>query len=115
MVEQADRDIPEGGHDLGAVPGIFGIGVFGPGGVAQPVDGLNAPLAAGDRGEVRGSCAFCVQTGDGMHDLLGDEGAVKVVAVAADPDGLGGVGRKPSRCWRTRPQTGRATSHTGPG
>jgi hypothetical protein len=29
VVEQADRDVPEGGHDLRPVPGVPGICVFG--------------------------------------------------------------------------------------
>jgi len=47
VIEQADRDIPEGGHDLRAVSGISGICVFGPGGVAVS----SVPLTA-----VTGAC-----------------------------------------------------------
>ena len=47
-VEQADGEIPQRGHDLGAVPGVSGIGVFVVGGVTQPVHRLDAPLAAGE-------------------------------------------------------------------
>ena len=89
MIEQADRDIPEGGHDLGAISGISGICVFGPGGVAQPVDGLDSPLAAGDGGEVRCAGPVLAQAGDGVDDFLADEGAGDVVAVAADPRDAG--------------------------
>jgi hypothetical protein len=62
---------------------MSGIGVFGPGGVAQPVHGLDAPLAAGDPREVGGAGTVRVEAGDGVHDFLADQGAV--VAVAADP------------------------------
>src|ERR1022692_2581193 len=53
--------------------------------VSQPVDGLDAPLAAGDGGEVRCAGLVRVQAGHGVDDLLADEGAAEVVAVAADP------------------------------
>jgi hypothetical protein len=53
--------------------------------VSQPVDGLDAPLAAGDGGEVRRTGLVRVQAGHGVDDLLADEGAAEVVAVAADP------------------------------
>ena len=57
----------------------------------QPVHRFDPPLAAGDAGQVRGPGAVCVQAGDGVHDLLGDQRAGEVVAVAADPRDLGGV------------------------
>ncbi len=65
--------------------------------VSQPVHRLDAPLAAGDAGQVRGPGALRVQAGDGVHDLLADRGAGEVVAVAADPCGLGGVRGSPGR------------------
>jgi hypothetical protein len=52
---------------------------------------FNTPLAAGDLREVRGPGAVFFQAGDGVHDFLADQGAVRVVAVAADAGGLGGV------------------------
>jgi hypothetical protein len=53
--------------------------------VSQPVHGLDSPLAAGDHGEVRRAGLVRVQAGHGVDDLLADEGAGDVVAVAADP------------------------------
>ncbi len=52
---------------------------------------FDAPLAAGDLREVRGPGAVFFQAGDGVHDFLADQGAVEVVAVAADPCHLGRV------------------------
>ena len=46
---------------------------------------FNAPLAAGDGGEVRRAGLVRVQAGDGVDDFLADGGAGDVVAVAADP------------------------------
>jgi hypothetical protein len=53
--------------------------------VSQPVDGLDAPLAAGDGGEVRRTGLVRVQAGHGVDNFLADQGASDVVAVAADP------------------------------
>jgi hypothetical protein len=53
------------------------------------VDGLDSPLAAGDGGEVCRAGLVRVQAGDGVDDLLADEGAAEVVAVAADPSDTG--------------------------
>jgi hypothetical protein len=55
------------------------------------VHGLDAPLAAGDPGQVSGAGLAGVQAGDGVDDFLGDQGAGGVLAVAADPHDLGGV------------------------
>jgi hypothetical protein len=83
--------LPQRGHDLGAVSGVAGARVSGVGGVADPVHRFDAPLAAGDAGEVGGAGPFPVQAGDGVHDFLADQGAVDVVAVAADPGDPGDV------------------------
>jgi integrase len=40
--------------------------------VSQPVHRLDAPLAAGDPGQVSGAGAAGVQADDGVHDLFGD-------------------------------------------
>jgi len=64
------------------------------------VHGLDAPLAAGDRCEGPGGGLLRVEAGDGVDDLLADEGPVAVVAVAAYPGdardvrevGVAGVG-----------------------
>jgi hypothetical protein len=69
----------------GPLPAYPVFGVFGPGGVAQPVHGLDAPLAAGDPREVGGAGTVRIEAGDGVHDFLADQGAVEVVAIAADP------------------------------
>src|SRR6266704_2104323 len=53
--------------------------------VSPPVHGLDAPLAAGDGGEVRCAGLVRVEAGDGVDDFLADEGAGDVEAVAADP------------------------------
>ena len=47
--------------------------------------GLDAPLPAGDGGEVGCAGLAGVQAGHGVDDLLADEGAAEAVAVAADP------------------------------
>jgi hypothetical protein len=52
---------------------------------------VDTPLAAGDLCLVCGAGAVVAQAGDGVHDLLGEQGAGGVVAVAADPDGPGDV------------------------
>ena len=57
----------------------------------RPVDRFDTPLAAGDLGQVCGAGAVFGQAGDGVHDLLGQQGAGGVVAVAADPDSPGDV------------------------
>jgi hypothetical protein len=50
-----------------------------------PVHRFDAPLAAGDPGKAGGAGAVRVEAGDGVDDFLADQGAVEVVAVAADP------------------------------
>jgi hypothetical protein len=50
---------------------------------------MDAPLAAGDGGEVGCAGLADVQAGDGVDDFLTDEGAGDVVAVAADPRDAG--------------------------
>jgi len=59
--------------------------------VSHPVDRFDAPLAAGDLRQICGPGAVFAQAGDGVHDLLGDQGTDGIVAVAADPDGPGDV------------------------
>lgn len=54
--------------------------------VSHPVHRFDTPLAAGEAGEVSRRGPVGAQGGDGVHDLLGDQGAGDVVAVAADPD-----------------------------
>lgn len=49
---------------------------------------FGAPLAAGQFREVSGACAAGVEAGDGVDDLLADQGPAGVVAVAADPRDL---------------------------
>jgi hypothetical protein len=49
------------------------------------VHGLDAPLASGDAREGLGAGFLLAEAGDGVDDLLADQGAVGVVAVAADP------------------------------
>jgi hypothetical protein len=49
------------------------------------VHGLDAPLAPGDVREDLGAGFLLAEAGDGVDDLLADQGAVGVVAVAADP------------------------------
>jgi hypothetical protein len=63
-------------HDLGAVAGVFAVG-----GSSAPI---RCPLAAGDPGEAGGAGAARVEAGYGVDDFLADQGAVEVVAVAAD-------------------------------
>lgn len=55
------------------------------------MEGLGAPLAEGDEGEVRQADATGVQAGDGVDDLFADELAAAVVAAAADAGGPGEV------------------------
>ena len=84
-MQQADRDVPQGRHDLGPSPGVAGVLVFPPGGITQPVHRFNGPLAPGDLGEDLGGAALRVQAGDAVDDLLGQVRAGDVVGVAADP------------------------------
>ena len=49
------------------------------------MNGLDAPLAAGDLREAGGTGLLRAEAGDGMHDFLADQRAVGVVAVTADP------------------------------
>jgi hypothetical protein len=90
-VEQADRDVSAGGHDPRSAAAVAGAGIFAVFGIADPVDRFDTPLAAGDLRQVRGPGAVLVQAGDGVHDLLREQGTGGVVAVAADPDGPGDV------------------------
>jgi hypothetical protein len=57
----------------------------------DPVDRVDAPLAAGDPREACGAGAVLGQAGDGVHDFLAGQGAVGVVVVPADPGYLAGV------------------------
>ena len=49
---------------------------------------FNAPLAAGEFRQVCCAGLVLAEAGDGVHDLLADQGAAGVVAVAADPRDL---------------------------
>jgi len=60
------------------------------------VHGLDAPLAAGDPGEVGGIGLARVEAGDGVDDFLAGQLAVRVVAVAADPVDTGDLGKSRS-------------------
>ena len=56
-----------------------------------PVHRFDAQLAAGNAGQAGGAGPGFAEAGDGVHDFLVDQGAVDVVAVAADPGDPGGV------------------------
>jgi len=64
---------------------VAGAGIFPVCGLAHPVDRFDTPLAAGDLCQVCRTGAVFAQAGYGVDDLLGDQGASGVVAVATLP------------------------------
>ena len=50
--EQRDREVAQGGHDLGAGDGADAAGVFGEGDVADPVERFDLPVGAGQGTEL---------------------------------------------------------------
>ena len=52
QAEQPDREVTQGGHDLGAGGGADAAGVFGEGDVADPVERFDLPVGAGQGTEL---------------------------------------------------------------
>ena len=65
-LEDADGEVAQGGHGLGAAAGADLGGVFAVGDVADVVQGLDAPVAADPGGELGGGGLAGVQAGDGV-------------------------------------------------
>jgi hypothetical protein len=115
QAEQPDREVAQGGHDLGPEAVRMRAGVFGEGDVADPVERFDLPVGAGQgtellrAGVVSGLAAERVDEPDArvaagqvggvpLHDddLLG----MRVVRVGWDRRGLVGWGipPRPPRC-----------------
>jgi len=96
---QADRDVPEGGHDLGARAGA-GLGpVLVERRVANVVDGvLVAPVATDDLGELGWGHSVEVEVGDRV-DGLGLDLPITPGAPTVHPDGLPGVWEGQASRW----------------
>lgn len=87
--EQADRGVAQGGHDLGRGAGAYLGAVFVVGDVAHVVRSiLDAPVAAGVRGEVGWVGLLVGQAGDAVDGLLRAGQAAGVADVAVDAEGL---------------------------
>jgi hypothetical protein len=52
QAEQPDREVAQGGHDLGAGGGADAAGVFGEGDVADPVERFDLPVGTGQGTEL---------------------------------------------------------------
>ncbi|HEY6492926.1 MAG TPA: hypothetical protein VIZ43_06605 [Trebonia sp.] len=83
--EQADGEILQRGHDLGAVSCVSAVLVLGECGVASPMHGLDARLAADNLRQAGGVGTVLAEAGDGVGDFLADQLPVSVVTVAAYP------------------------------
>jgi hypothetical protein len=80
----ADGQVSEGGHGLGAVAGPDLGGVFGVGDVADVVQGFDLPVAADPGGELGGVSLAGGQAGDGVD---GDSAPFLLAGQGLDPAG----------------------------
>jgi hypothetical protein len=83
-LEDADGQVSEGGHGLGAVAGPDLGGVFGVGDVADVVQGFDLPVAADPGGELGGVSLAGGQAGDGVD---GDSAPFLLAGQGLDPAG----------------------------
>src|SRR6266511_1712261 len=97
--QQADRQVSQGRHHLGAVPRADLRAVLVEAHIAHPVRPvLDLPLAAGQHPQPGGAGPGSVQTGDGLGDLGARVATGKVGGVALDDQHLLGVG-EPRPGW----------------
>jgi hypothetical protein len=93
LVERADDEVAQAGHDVGAVAGADLAGVFAEGDVADVVQAvLDAPVAADEVGQSGGAGLGVGQAGDGMHHNGPPLPCAQVTDLAGELDDLGGVG-----------------------
>ena len=92
QAEQADGQVPQGGHDLWAVAGAGLAEVFAECHVANPVQAvLDAPVSAEPGRELVRAGLVGGQVGDGVDGLGAPFAGVAFADLAGDLDGLRGV------------------------
>ncbi|MGH3586800.1 MAG: hypothetical protein ACRDQ0_10800, partial [Pseudonocardia sp.] len=85
---QADRDVPQGGHDLRPGAGLDLGGVLGEGDVADPVQAvLDLPVPPDPGGQFGGPGLVRAQVGDRVDGLGAPPGAVQWSAFSGHLDG----------------------------
>jgi hypothetical protein len=67
QAEQPDREVAQGGHDLGAGGGADAAGVFGEGDVADSVERFDLPVGAGQGTELLGAGVVSGLPADKQH------------------------------------------------
>jgi hypothetical protein len=90
--EDADGEVAQAGHGPGGGGGAGLGGVFGEGGVADVVQGLDAPVPADPVGQAGRAGLGGGEAGDRVDGMGAPLVAGKRPDPAGDADGLGGVG-----------------------